>query len=188
MPKDVTNNAGNQSLVAHQFPLTIFPDNSAQSMYLVHDMTLPGLAELIRITHAPSKEQLPLLKMAVFGEERSAKNCLRTNANMQDISGIEAEHDAGDISYKAAVKILRDAHIRCVIYTTPSHVPVHRERWRILCPLSQSYDKAKRAGFVARLNGLFGGRLARESFAMSQAFYFGSVEGQKECSITLPME
>lgn len=185
MHKDGTSRDVNQPLDTHQFVVTIFPDNFARTK-IQRLMTLLELQYLIRTTTAPSKDALPLLKLAEFGDVASGKGCLRTNANMGDISGIEVEHDAGDISFKAAQKILRDANLRCLIYTTPSHIPIARERWRVLLPLSQPTDKAKRSGLVAKVNGLFGGRLARESFALSQAFYFGSITGQRE--ITLSVE
>ena len=42
-------------------------------------------------------------------------------------------------------------------------------------PLSQNYPPEVREKFVARVNGLFGGKLAPESFVLSQAYLYGSV-------------
>src|SRR5262249_43556304 len=61
--------------------------------------------------------------------------------------------------------------------TTPGH-------WRIWLPASQGYRgstderRALRARWVARANGALGGILAPESFVLSQAVYFGGIEGQ----------
>jgi hypothetical protein len=187
MAISASSSGGNQPLLKQRFVVTIFPNNAARSK-TEREFTLPELAAYMQTVTAPRKDQLPLIKLALFGDQKSDKGCLRTNANMLQITGIEVEHDAGTVSFKAAHKILRDANVCGLLYTTPSHIPIEHERWRILMPLSRPHDKMKRAEFVARVNGLFGGALARESFAMSQAFYFGSVAGQKGSGITLPME
>ena len=44
-----------------------------------------------------------------------------------------------------------------------------------MCPTSRELEPAQRGKLVARLNGLFGGILAKESFILSQPFYFGAV-------------
>ena len=50
-----------------------------------------------------------------------------------------------------------------------------KERWRILAPLSQSHPPEARKKLVARLNGLLEGKLAGESFTLSQSYYYGSI-------------
>ena len=139
------------------------------------DMTLPQLAEHIRFQTAASKMALPWLKLALFGNKRSEKNSLRTNENVLQITGIEVEHDAGEISFDTALATILNARIRCILYTSPSYVPGVKERWRILVPLSQNREPEVREKFVARVNGLFGGKLAEESFVLSQAYLYGSV-------------
>jgi hypothetical protein len=64
-----------------------------------------------------------------------------------------------------------------LIYTTPSHTS-EAPRWRVLAPLSAENEPACRRKFVLRLNTALGGVLARESFTLSQVFYFGKVDGQ----------
>ena len=155
-------------------PVTIFKDEFASSLRCV-ELSLPQLAEHIRYQTAASKGDLPLLKLAIFGSKRSDKNCLRTNENTEQIAGVEGEHDAGEISFDTAIAVMRKVGIRCIIYTSPSYVPVTKERWRILVPLSQKLSPDAREKFVARVNGLFDGKLALESFVLSQAFYYGSV-------------
>ena len=84
------------------------------------DMTLPQLAEHIRFQTAASKMALPWLKLAIFGNQRSEKNSLRTNENVLQITGIEVEHDAGEIAFGTALATILKAGIRCILYTSPS--------------------------------------------------------------------
>jgi hypothetical protein len=156
--------------------VTVIKDAFGKSLRRV-DMTLPQLAEHIRVQTAASKMELPWLKLAVFGSKPSDKGCLRTNENLERITGIEAEHDVGEISFEVAVATMREAGIRCIVYTSPSYVPAVKERWRVLVPLSKDYPHEVREKFVARVNGLLGGKLAPESFVLSQAYLYGHVEG-----------
>jgi Family of unknown function (DUF5906) len=167
---------GNQPPENKLFSITIFPNNLARKKQ-EKTLTLAGLETLILQTHAASKDRLPLVKMALFGDVPSTKNCLRHDTNMLDITGIEVEHDSGQISFKRAIKILTAARLCCLIYTTPSHKPVDNERWRVLLPLSKALPNSERRHLVELVNGLFEGGLAPESFRLSQAFYFGAVEG-----------
>jgi hypothetical protein len=91
------------------------------------------------------------------------------------ISGVEVEHDSGEISFGTALATILKAQIRALLYTSPSYAPGEKERWRILVPLSQNREPEVREKFVARVNGLFGGKLAPESFVLSQAYLYGSV-------------
>jgi Virulence-associated protein E-like domain len=154
--------------------VTFFINKSAQSQRC-SDLTLPQLAEHIRLESGPSKLALPLLKLQRFGDKRTDKNCLRHNANVLEISGIEVEHDKGEISFDTAIAGLRTAGVRALLYTSPSYVPAAKEKWRILLPTSNNLPPDMRTPLVARVNGLFGGKLASESFVLSQAFYYGSV-------------
>ena len=108
-------------------------------------MTLPQLAEHIRFQTAASKMALPWLKLAIFGNKRSEKNSLRTNENVLQITGIEVEHDAGEIAFGTALATILKAGVRCILYTSPSYVPGVKERWRILLPLSSQLS-ARDAG------------------------------------------
>jgi hypothetical protein len=157
--------------------VTFFPNKSAQRQRRI-DLTLPELAKQIRLKTGPNKDGLPWLKLAVFGEKRSDKNCLRTNANTEQITGIEVEHDNGEIAFDTALAAMRTTRLRALLYTSPSYAPAAKERWRILLPLSNSQPPDARRMLVARVNGLFGGKLAAESFVLSQAYLYGSVNGK----------
>jgi hypothetical protein len=114
--------------------------------------------------------ELPWLKLALFENKRSQNNSLRTNENVLQITGVEVEHDSGEIAFSTALATILKAGIRCIIYTSPSYVPGAKERWRILVPLSLNREPEVREKFVARVNGLFGGKVAPESFVLSQAY------------------
>ena len=105
--------------------VTFFKDEFASSLRRV-DMTLPQLAGHIGTQTAASKCELPWLKLAIFGSKRSDKNCLRTNENVVQITGIEGEHDAGEISFDTAIAVMREARVRSLLYTSPSYMPASR--------------------------------------------------------------
>jgi hypothetical protein len=140
-------------------------------------LTATALADIIRTATAASKPQLPWLKCARFGEQRSDRNSLRHDANVLAITGIEGDCDNKQnpvVDVDAAVRILTTAAVASIIYTSPSRTAA-APRWRALCFLSREYPPANRSRFMARLNGLFGGIFAPESWPLSQSFYYGAV-------------
>lgn len=168
--------------VAPLIPLTTFPDNTAQWKM---DAPQPW-AEIVRVMENPNsyttKGDCHLLKLCSFGEARTDLNCLRHNKNVTSVGGIEVDYDAEKISVEDAVSRLTQARIRSVLYTSPSHT-TSAPRWRILAPYSTPHVgateemNARRKQMVGRLNKIFDGHLANESFTMSQGFYFGRVDG-----------
>jgi hypothetical protein len=119
-------------------------------------LSLRDLAQLIGRTRGAAKSDLPLLKLATFGNDRTPKGSLRHDGNLQAISGIEGDYDAGQIAPEVAAERLRAAGLAALVYTTPSHTPA-APRWRVLCPLSVTADPADREGHCARVNGALGG-------------------------------
>jgi hypothetical protein len=156
----------------HLIEVTFFPDKFARGKSCA-ELTLPQLATFIGMQTAASKLKLPWIKLARFGDKKSAANCLRTNDNTLAITGIEAEHDAGEVSFDEAVALMREARIRCLIYTSPSWMAGTKEKWRVLAPTSKEHPPEARARLVARINGLFKGAITDECFVLSQAFLFG---------------
>jgi len=136
--------------------------------------TLESLSALITRTTAASKPALPWLKLARFGDRRTSKGSLRHDANVLAITGIEADYDGGAVEMSDAVARLEQQGVTAIVYTSPSHTE-DAPRWRVLCPLAEEVPPAKRSHYLGRLNGLLGGIFAGESWAMSQAYYFGSV-------------
>lgn len=161
---------------ATEIAVTVFDNLAATSCKSKH-VSFDRLAEQLR--HAKtfqSKADCPLLKMATFGYQRTKENCLRHDANVIEISGIEGDYDGGKVSLADARSLLSEHQIRAVLYTSPRHT-AEKPRWRVLCPLSKPHAPSERARLVARLNGALGGILGEESFVLSQSFYFGRVAG-----------
>ena len=152
---------------------TFFRDRYAAEKW-ERRVTLPALAERIAAVQRPRKDQLPLLKLACFGDKRTDKNSLRSNANVKWISGIEADYDAGIVPFDEAVEVVNKIGLTAIVYTSPSHTE-NAPRWRALCPLSRGLQPEKRRHMLGRLNGAFRGIIAHESWTLSQSFYFGSV-------------
>jgi hypothetical protein len=160
---------------ASTMTVTFFDDFAAQTKR-EERVSLAELAHRIRTTTAPAKASLPWLKLARFGNARTAKNSLRHDANVLDCTGVEADYDRQEVGFETAVEIAEKAGLGCILYTSPSHTDV-RPRWRILAPAKHTTPPQDRAPLLARLNGLYGGIFAAESWTVSQAYYFGSVVG-----------
>jgi hypothetical protein len=135
-----------------------------------------ALAERIRMATAPSKAELPWLKLARFGDLRTGKGCLRHDDNLLAVSGVEADYDGEEMPFDGAVEALGKAGVLALVYTSPSHAD-GAPRWRVLCPLSAEAAPERRDHLLGRLNGLFGGAFSAESWTRSQAYYYGSVAG-----------
>lgn len=136
--------------------------------------TLRQLATRIEAERAPAKGDLPWLKLATFGDVTTVKGSLRHEANLVQVTGIEGDYDAGEVTPADAVARLKAADLAAIVYTTPTHTP-EAPRWRVLCPTSSPMAPAERDALCDRLNAALGGILARESFTRSQAYYFGAV-------------
>jgi putative DNA primase/helicase len=156
-----------------RFAVTFFSDHVAQEKRL-ESLTVEAVAKIIRTTSASEKARLPWLKLARFGNARTEKGSLRHDHNVIACTGVEGDYDGEKIGFPQAVEILEKAGIEAIDYTSPSHTD-ERPRWRVLCPFSTELPPARRQHMMGRLNGLFGGVLASESWTLSQAYYFGSV-------------
>lgn len=153
--------------------VTFFDDKFAKTKY-EDVLSLEELADEISRLHDISKKRLPWLKLARFGEQYSKNNCLRTNRNLLEITGIEIDYDAGEVSFDAAASALQEADLRCILYTSASHTP-DNPRWRVLAPTSRPLEPSRRVELVAAINGVLGGVIAPESFVLSTAYYYGYV-------------
>jgi len=91
-----------------------------------------------------------------------------------NIGGIEADYDGEKVSFDEAVEIVSKAGLEALIYTSPSHAQA-KPRWRVVCFFSSELSPSERPHMLGRLNGLFGGVFAAESWTLSQSYYFGSV-------------
>jgi RecA-family ATPase len=161
------------NITTQRFAVTRFADKSAQKL-TVSTQSLVELRELVLSTSAKEKDALPLLKLARFGSKRTQLNCLRSDANVLDISGIEIDYDKKKIPFEDAVALIERARLNALIYTSPSYTKTE-PKWRVVLPTSVARPPADRAKLVARVNGVLGGVVAPESFTLSQSYYFGSV-------------
>jgi AAA domain len=172
-------NAAAQTGPQSAISVTFFLDQSANRKR-EERLTPEQLAARINRVSQPSKERLPWLKCARFGEVRTDRNSLRHDANVCAITGIEGDydakpnHDGGVISFEEAVARVSNAGISAIIYTSPSFTE-DLHKYRVLCPLSAEHPPEDRDRYMARLNGMFDGAFASESWTLSQSYYFGSV-------------
>jgi hypothetical protein len=162
-----------------RYLITFFGNNKALTKK-ERAFTLPQMAELIeRHTKRGGKKELPLWKMAKFGNKRTDKHCLRNNENVEYLTGVMVEHDAGTMPFDEAVRRVRDAKLTALLYTTPSHTP-DKPRWRAAFPFAGRLFPGGHENMVSRANALFGGVLSNESWVLSQPYYYGRVEGTAE--------
>jgi hypothetical protein len=166
-------------------PVTFFPNQYA-STKTEEQLTLDELAERMRGTMAPSKAELPFAKFGRFGEQKSDRNCLRTNQNMRESWGLEADYDGPSekntnrrVTLDEAVAVLREYRVKALVYNTSSYTD-ENPRWRIMAPFSHGYSPAQRAAFMDHLNGVFRGIFAGESWVESQSYYYGAVAEWQE--------
>jgi hypothetical protein len=180
--KDLASTAagiGAPPLNAPRIYVTFFPDIAAKQL-TTENLTLHEIGASILITTRRTKAKLPWLKLAVFGDRRTAKGSLRHDANVSKISGIEIDYDVEVVSFDDALAALMQIGVHALIYTSPTH-NLAAPRWRIIAPTSQQLQPEERAKLVARLNGYLKAKLkvnkiaSSESFALSQSFYYGWV-------------
>ena len=163
-------NAGLEITVTH------FTNLAAASKTETHKPWTEFVDEIENVRRYTSKAACPLFKLATFGDRRSSLNSLRHDSNVLAVSGLEGDYDSGIVSIAEAGERLMFAGVEAVLYSSPSNTD-QAPRWRVVCPFSHEYPPAERRRFVARLNGVLGGILAPESFALSQAYYVGRVNG-----------
>jgi hypothetical protein len=142
------------------------------------------LAERIRSTTADTKAALPWLKLARFGNRKTDQGSLRHDANVLAVSGIEADYDGGQVTFDEARETLEKQGLAAILYTSPSHTE-DAPRWRVLCPLAEEAKPTQRRHLFGRLNGLFRGVFANESWTLSQSYYFGSVGNKPSHQVAL---
>jgi hypothetical protein len=121
-----------------------------------------------------AKGDCPLISLADYGDTVSEKGSLRHASNVRRVYGVEIDYDGEQVTPDEAARLLREAQITSLIYTSPSHRP-DAPRWRALLPFSKAVSPGKRAEYVARTNRILGGIVTRESFTLSQGFYIGRV-------------
>jgi hypothetical protein len=139
--------------------VTVFQDLAA-TVKRDYRWAVEDIAEIIASPHVyQCKNDLPLIKLAVFGHQVTPNGSLRHDANVLSVSGVEGDYDGGQVPIQQAAAVLEQAGIEALLYTTPSHTE-EAPRWRILAPLSDEAPPERRIHFVACLNGVLEGILA----------------------------
>ncbi|NLC22539.1 MAG: hypothetical protein GX771_11645, partial [Halomonadaceae bacterium] len=108
------------------------------------------------------KDQCQLIKLATFGDKRTDNYCLRHNANVLEVTGIEGDYDDGNMTPEQAVEMLEAFNLKALIAPTFTSTP-DKPRWRVLTPLSAPIEPEARLRYIEILNGMLGGDLASES-------------------------
>jgi hypothetical protein len=83
--------------------VTVFPGVSATS---AKESQFEEIPALVRGAVGPLKNWLPMLKLARFGSAPNANGCLRDDANVVTITGIEADYDGEKLSFAEAVSLI----------------------------------------------------------------------------------
>jgi hypothetical protein len=118
------------------------------------------------------KDEGPLFKLAKFGDLREAEDkSYRSNENVISVSGVVGDIDRNSPGFSEAVSILRKAGIKAIVKTSASYDPENK-KIHVICPFSRGLPPEAHRREVAKLNRVFAGVLASESFVLSQAFYF----------------
>jgi hypothetical protein len=125
-----------------------------------------------------TKRDCPLLSLCEYGDATGDGGGLRHASNVRRVYGIEVDYDDEEVSVDEGEKRLHAAGLAALIYTSASYTD-GAPRWRAILPLSEPAAPIDRAKFVARANRALGGIASRESFTLSQSFYFGKVRGAK---------
>jgi hypothetical protein len=156
------------------FSFTKF-DNVFASTLTVEEIEIDDLKTLIETTVAANGEDLPLGKLAVFGSRPSPPSpggkggSLRWDGNVLEVTGVEGDYDGGQMPIEEARQRLDDAGLAFIIHTTKRYTPA-APRWRVWLPFSKPLAPHERSRMVSRLNGVVGGSLSRESWALSQSY------------------
>ena len=79
------------------------------------------------------------------------------------------------MEFDEAVRLVREAKLTALLYTTPSHRP-GKPRWRAAFPFYGRMNPGGHKKMVDRAQALFEGVLSGKSWALSQSYYFGRVE------------
>lgn len=175
----MTNRNSGQLIVTESafIRFTVFPDPKARSLR-AESLTWPDFCGWLESQPAGPKTTAELIKLATFTHKANPKGCLRYDAAMAEVYGVEGDYDAGLISPDHALGLLNAANLRAVVVTTHSHSP-DAPRWRVFAPLATPQKPETRRTLVAALDGVLGGILAPESYTMSQSYYVGRpVDGE----------
>lgn len=163
--------------------ITTFSDVHATARTVVTSSVRDFISSFSSRT-AKNKADLPLFKLAQFGDVATDRGSFRHDDNLVAISGIVADYDAGKVSIADAAARARAAGVAVAFIASPSHTAA-QPRWRAVSPLAQVATPDEHARMCARLNGALGGILAPESFTRSQSYFFGRLAGAPKLEVAI---
>ncbi len=129
---------------------------------------------------AETKDVSPWIKLALFGDEKTKKGSLRSDANVTGLLGVELDYDRAEHTMEEAVELLQAAGIQALVYPSASYT-IEEPRWRVLLPFSEPFEGSEdemrrhRNRAITYCEGIFGFKVARESRTLSQSYYMGPV-------------
>ncbi len=159
-----------------ELTITLFRDVKARRKYEA-GTTWEKICEAVANPKSyATKNTMRLLKMASFGDQRTERGqSLRSDQNVTEVFGLEGDYDGGEVTMEEGAAMLERMGIEAILFSSPRSTSL-APRWRVLCPLSEGKEPETRGHYMGLLNAVLGGILAKESFALSQAFYFGKTE------------
>jgi putative DNA primase/helicase len=164
------------STVGEKLTYTVWLNNSGTKKSQTTQAWPEFCQWLQELPPAKVKDDCKLIKLATFGDKRTEKACLRHNANVLAVTGIEGDYDSEIMTPEQAIEMLEGHNLKAVIAPTFSATP-DNPRWRVLTPLSEQITPDERLRYIEVLNGMLGGVLASESATLSQSFYIGVPAG-----------
>ncbi len=163
----------------YSLTVTVFPDVFAKT-FKAGNVSWNQLCEQIENPKVyPWKKSMPLLKLASFGDTKTDEGSLRHDSNILEVYGLEGDYDAEKVSMQQAADMLDKKGIMAILYTSPTATK-EKPRYRILTPFSKAREPDERYHYEGLLNAALGGILARESFTLSQTYYFGKANNYYE--------
>ena len=168
------------------FTVSKFASVYAKDPPSVASWFLEDIAELVEATTAPTKDQLPLIKLGEFSGKPNKTGCYRYDQAVLSLAGAFGDYDEGKVPMDVAADAMEAVGILAEFYETPSATAdVHR--WRVVVPFSQDVTPAEHATLVSKLNYMLhdrcGAELAVELWTLSTCYFIGNFDGtpQRRC-------
>ena len=158
--------------------ITTFPNLQAKSSEVVKgawDQVLANL-HLVAPQEYLTKDAMPLLSFAEYGETRSDQGSLRHNSNIVRFFGLVGDYDAGALTIDEATARLEKYGVLAAFYSTASSLP-ERPKWRVLLPLANPIAPSRYRSNLELAERIIDVKFDPASYTASQGFYYGRVAG-----------
>lgn len=171
------------SALERPIPISFF-DGLKLTRPRVETLSIRVLSLLIPAKTARTKDELPMLKLAVM--EGGAKR-----EHVRSLTGAMADYDGGKITIGEAAERLHQAGVAALLYSSPSST-VDAPRWRALAPYTVEANGERHQFLTDCLNGALGGIIDdAASWEIQQRFYYGQAherDAKKGGGIAEPVE